>query len=361
MDCLAVDSINYERPGFSLDLDLRLGEGELGVLLGPSGCGKSTALRMVAGLVPPRSGRIFLKGRDITGLPPEKRKVGLVFQDFALFGQLSARKNIEYGPRIAGRGRLERKAISDSLAASFHMGGFIERLPQTLSGGEQQRVALARSLAARPELLLLDEPLSSLDAALRRELREEIRGRVKEAGIAALHVTHDVEEALALADRIFVMRGGRIIESSEAEAIYARPASAFTARLMGSGPLIPVSGMKAEGGFVLAATAFGNFSCPPPPNPSGGKDAPAFIHFNHESVSLLPRGSDALPPGFNLIEGKVLSSTYLGRKKLVILEAPAGAKSQAPAIELELAPSERPVSGSVIRLAVPVEGSFVLY
>lgn len=361
MASLRIEKLRYERSGFSLDLDLELADGEFGVLLGPSGCGKSTALRLVAGLLKEESGGIWLDGRDISGLPPEKRKVGLVFQDFALFGHMSARKNIEYGPKTSGAGRNERKGVADSLSESFHMQGFIERLPSTLSGGEQQRVALARSLAAKPDLLLLDEPLSSLDASLRKELRSDIRSRVKESGIGALHVTHDVEEALAMADRIFIMERGRIRESGRPEEVYLRPESAFAARLMGSGPLLPVLGMEEREGWRLARTAAGIFRCGRARGLQHGSGrvsqelkgkAKAFVHFPHEALHPRTEGS---PETGNILAGRVISSSYLGRKRLILIEAMGSSRDEGLVLELELEAMFNPDAGSIIRLGIPCE------
>jgi ABC-type Fe3+/spermidine/putrescine transport system ATPase subunit len=340
MLALEIRGLRYGRPGFSLDLELGLEEGEFAVLLGPSGCGKSTALRVLAGLLEAEAGSILLRGRELVGLPPEKRRVGLVFQDFALFGHLSARKNIEYGPKIAGLDARARRERASELAEALHIAPLMERLPSRLSGGEQQRVALARSLAARPDLLLLDEPLSSLDASLRRELRAEIRERVKGSGLAAIHVTHDIEEALALADRLFLMEGGRILEAGRPEEVYERPRTAFAARLMGRGPLLPVLGMGMQGLEARVETAFGPFRCPPPPGPLAPGQA-LFLHFAYRAGSL-----EAAPGGEegNCLRGRIVEKSYLGSSRRYRLRAhgtdgSGGAEAEfetGPEIELEL-------------------------
>jgi ABC-type Fe3+/spermidine/putrescine transport system ATPase subunit len=348
---LDITGLEFERPGFSVDVDLALGDGELGVLLGPSGCGKSTVLRLVAGLLHPSRGRIRLLGRDITALPPEARRVGLVFQDFALFGHLSAAKNIEYGPKVAGLDRRAREARTAELAAAFHIERLLPRQPASLSGGEQQRVALARSLAAKPDLLLLDEPLSSLDAALRRELRGEIRERVKAAGVGALLVTHDVEEALAMADRLFLMKGGRILDSGRPEELYERPRTAFTARLMGRGPLIPLRALSHENGEAKARTDFGDFRCQ---LPGDGGGSPLFLHFAADAVRPTSREL-----GEDILSGSVVSSVYLGRARRVTL-APiaglnAGGTEEEGAIEIEVPPAVRPEAGERLHFEIPSE------
>jgi ABC-type sugar transport system ATPase subunit len=174
-------------------VDIRLGEGEIGVILGPSGSGKSTLLRMIAGLLPPEGGSVFLDGRSLDGLPPEKRSLGMVFQDLALFSHMSVRRNIEYGLRMLRMPRAPREETAREFARSFSIERLLERRPNTLSSGEQQRVALARTLAPGPALVLLDEPLSSLDPSLRRRLRIEIAERLRAAAVMALHVTHDID------------------------------------------------------------------------------------------------------------------------------------------------------------------------
>ncbi|KAA2283924.1 ABC transporter ATP-binding protein [Arenimonas fontis] len=218
-----------------LSLDLR--PGELGCLLGPSGCGKTTLLRAIAGLHPPASGALRLRGRDALPLPPEQRGLGFVFQDLALFPHLSVAGNVGFGlHRLQPAARRERVAATLALLGLDGLGG---RYPHELSGGQQQRVALARSLAPRPDLLLLDEPFSSLDADLRGRLRDELRILLKQLGIAALLVTHDQEEAFAFADRVGVMQGGRLLQWAPGFELYHRPATPFVASFVGEGRLLP--------------------------------------------------------------------------------------------------------------------------
>ena len=215
------------------NLSFALGEGELVALLGPSGCGKTTTMRAIAGLLPTRSGAIHLAGIDITRTPANKRGVGLVFQSYALFPHLTVFENAAFGLRLKRLPRAEITRRAKAALASVGLAGFEERLPKALSGGQQQRVALARAIVVEPRLLLLDEPLSNLDTRLRLEMRSELRRLQREAGIAMLYVTHDQVEALALADRVIVMRAGQIEQIGEPEAIYGRPSTDFVARFMG--------------------------------------------------------------------------------------------------------------------------------
>ena len=214
-----------------IDLDAR--RGEFLTLLGPSGCGKTTVLRMIAGLVPPSAGRLAIDGVDITALPSHQRNMGLVFQSYALFPHLSVARNVAFGLEMRGIGRAAiEQRVADSLAL-VRLEDLRRRMPRELSGGQQQRVALARALVIEPALLLLDEPLSNLDAKLREELRDEIRDIQRRLGITAIFVTHDQVEALTLSDRVAVMNEGRLEQVGTPTEIYERPASAFVAAFIG--------------------------------------------------------------------------------------------------------------------------------
>ena len=215
--------------GLSLDIE----PGELVALLGPSGCGKTTALRSLAGLDEPDAGRVVVDGRDITHVPANRRDMGVVFQAYSLFPNMSARDNVAYGLRLRGIGGSERKQRVDELLDLVGLGRHAAHYPHQLSGGQQQRVALARALAIRPQVLLLDEPLSALDARVRRQLREEIRRIQIMVGTTTLFVTHDQEEALALGDRVGVMSAGRLEQIAPPAEIYERPRTAFVAEFVG--------------------------------------------------------------------------------------------------------------------------------
>lgn len=214
-------------------VDLTVAPGEVVALLGPSGCGKSTLLRSVAGLEVPAAGTVRWDGTDVTRLPPDRRGFGLMFQDHALFPHRTVGQNVAFGLRMAGRSRAEQAAGVAAALDRVGLTGFADRSVDTLSGGEAQRVALARALAPEPRLLMLDEPLGSLDRSLRDELATELRRVLGELGLAAVHVTHDQEEAYAVADRIVVMRAGRIERDGPTPEVWADPGSAFVARFLG--------------------------------------------------------------------------------------------------------------------------------
>jgi putative spermidine/putrescine transport system ATP-binding protein len=208
-------------------------KGEFISLLGPSGCGKTTILRMIAGFENPTSGSIKVDGQDITGLKPNQRQLGMVFQAYALFPNLNVGDNIGFGLKIAGMGAEQRRARVDEMLKLIGLPGFEKRYPYEMSGGQQQRVALARAIAPRPRMLLLDEPLSALDAKIRVSLREEIRAIQLDLGITTVFVTHDQEEALSISDRIVVMNAGHIEQLGAPHEIYNKPATRFVATFVG--------------------------------------------------------------------------------------------------------------------------------
>ncbi|WP_369221732.1 ABC transporter ATP-binding protein [Streptomyces sp. R39] len=220
-------------------LDLTVHQGEFLALLGPSGCGKTTALRMLAGFEHPDSGTVLVDGEDVTRVPAHRRDAGMVFQSYSLFPHLNAVDNVAFGMRMRKVRTSERRARAAELLELVGLGDKGERFPHQLSGGQQQRVALARALALRPRVLLLDEPLSALDAKVRLSLREEIRRLQRELGITTLFVTHDQEEALSIADRVAVMRAGRLEQCAEPAELYGRPATAFVAEFVGTMSRIP--------------------------------------------------------------------------------------------------------------------------
>jgi putative spermidine/putrescine transport system ATP-binding protein len=219
-------------PVFS-DIDCGIAQGEFVTLLGPSGCGKSTLLRCVAGLTEVNGGSIHLDGQDLLPLPPQKRGIGMVFQSYALFPNMTVAQNVAFGLRMQRVPQAESARRVAEVLALVELEALADRYPQQLSGGQSQRVALARSLVTRPRLLLLDEPLSALDARIRKHLREEIRRIQRELGLTTLFVTHDQEEALTLSDRILLMDAGRIVQNGSAEALYTEPANAFAAGFIG--------------------------------------------------------------------------------------------------------------------------------
>ena len=216
------------------NIDCRIERGEFVTLLGPSGCGKSTLLRCIAGLTPVDSGQILLDGHDIVPLSPQKRGIGMVFLSYALFPNMTVEQNVAFGLRMQKVKADESQARVREALELVELGNFAGRYPHQLSGGQCQRVALARSLVTRPRLLLLDEPLSALDARIRKHLREQIRAIQRELGLTTIFVTHDQEEALTMSDRIVLMNQGRIVQSGDAETLYTAPVDLFAAGFIGN-------------------------------------------------------------------------------------------------------------------------------
>lgn len=230
-------------------LDLQIAEGEFLTLLGPSGCGKTTILRMIAGLESASNGAIQIGDKDITFEPPRRRDVSIMFQDYALFPHLSLIENIGYGLKMRGIGRAERRASAQRWLDQIGLADLSERLPSALSGGQRQRVALARALITSPGALLLDEPLSALDANLRTQLRGELRRIHREVGTTFVCVTHDQEEAMTLSDRIAVLRNGRLEQLGSPDTLYDKPANAFVANFFGRCTLWPATVADANSGL----------------------------------------------------------------------------------------------------------------
>ena len=236
---IRIEKINksYQQPGNAIhvlkDINIEIEPGDFYFLLGPSGCGKTTLLRIISGLIDASSGKILFGNKDVTNEPPQERNCPMVFQNYALWPHMSVQKNVEFGLQMKGVSSAERKAEALEKLEMVQMAHLASRKPTQLSGGQQQRVALARALASRPEVLLLDEPLSNLDAKLRLTMREEIHRIVKENNITAVYVTHDQQEALSMADKIAVMNSGKVVQTGSPEKIYRRPANSFVAEFIG--------------------------------------------------------------------------------------------------------------------------------
>lgn len=312
-------------------LNLSMKQGELVALLGPSGCGKTTTMRAVAGLLQPVSGRITLDGRDITRTPPNKRGIGLVFQSYALFPHLSVFENVAFGLRLQGVARAEIMRRVTATLASVGLSPYADRQPRALSGGQQQRVALARSIVAEPKLLLLDEPLSNLDARLRLEMRSELARLQRDLGITMIYVTHDQSEALALADRIIVMRQGNIEQIGTPPDIYERPQSGFVAEFIGFENTFPLQGDALKG-------PNGQLPC---------KDAPAAA-----GLAWRPR---AVQLGSGPHRGRVMGASYLGEMVEYLIDSPAGM------IKAETnATAPRHTVGDMLAFDLPVSTAAVL-
>ncbi|GLV49227.1 hypothetical protein TJA_23290 [Thermus sp. LT1-2-5] len=318
---VAVDGVN-----------LAVREGEFFTLLGPSGCGKTTTLRLVAGFETPDQGEVRIAERNVNRLPPEQRPIGMVFQNYALFPNMTVYGNVAFPLRLR---RLPERAVRErvgQLLEMVHLVGLEGRYPRELSGGQQQRVALARALAREPKVLLLDEPLSALDAKIREELRGELKRLQRETGLTALYVTHDQEEALALSDRIAVMREGRVEQLGTPREIYERPANAFVARFVGAGTLVP--GEARDGRFH--------------------RDRPWPVRVEGEGKGyLLLRPEHLRPHPEGFLEGRVVLATYLG--SLVRLEVEA----EGLALKVDVNPLEATRLGERLRLALPEAAPFV--
>jgi len=282
------------------EVSLSVADGEFLVLLGPSGCGKTTTLRMVAGFIEPTSGHVKLGGGDVTLLPPWKRNAGMVFQSYALFPHLTVAQNVAFGLEMRKLPRSDIDKRVDEALALVRLGGLGARLPRQLSGGQQQRVALARALAIRPDVLLLDEPLSNLDAKLRQEVRVEIRELQRQLGLTTVMVTHDQEEALTMADRLVVMNEGSVHQVGTQRDLYERPADRFVAGFVGrttflAGTVEAPGRFRTDGGLGLAIV--------------GDTTGKAALSLRPERLEI---ASGPLPGLDNDLSGTVEFVSYLG-------------------------------------------------
>ena len=285
---LAVDRISFA-----------IGKGELVTFLGPSGCGKTTSLRLIAGLELPSEGEVRIAGRDVSRDPASERNVGMVFQSYALFPHMSVLDNVAYGPTIRGVAKAEARDRARAILEQVGLGGLEARQPSELSGGQQQRVAVARAIVQQPDVLLFDEPLSNVDAKLRRKVRAEIRELQQRFGLTAVYVTHDQEEALAVSDRIVVMKMGQIAQIGTPDELYERPASAFVADFIGDANLI--EGRVTDGIFRAAHLSL----------PVAGEAGTVTATIRPERIRLLPGDS-----------AEILSASYLGsRMEYVVRDA----------------------------------------
>ena len=277
-------------------IDLDIATGEFVSLLGPSGCGKTTALRLVAGFDRPTSGRVVIDGKDVTDVPPNRRDIGMVFQAYSLFPNMTAVRNVEFGLRVRKQGRGDRNRRALELLDLVGLAQAADRYPHQLSGGMQQRVALARALAIEPRLLLLDEPLSALDAKVRVQLREEIRRIQLELGITTIYVTHDQEEALSISDRVAVMYGGKIEQIGPPAEMYGSPATPFVAEFIGT--MNRLVATVADDGW---STTRGCRSGSTPPAGCRGASASCCL-VRPETVDVVPR--ERLHPGRTARRGR---------------------------------------------------------
>jgi len=287
------------------EVTLEVRPGEFVTLLGPSGCGKTTTLRMIAGFEQPDAGRILIGGQDVTGVPSNRRNIGFVFQNYALFPHLSIFENVAYGLRVRGESPGSVASRVAEVLGMVGLAGHEKQFPAQLSGGEQQRVALARAIVIRPRVLLFDEPLSNLDAKLRVQMRHEIRELQRRLAITTVYVTHDQEEAMAVSDRIAVMSEGAIVQEGSAEDLYHRPASEFVARFIGRVNLLPGRLLEIAGEAAQVETLGTRLSVRAIPPGAKAGDAVRLV-LRPEAVSLFA--------GDRGIAASVLARTFLGDK-----------------------------------------------
>jgi iron(III) transport system ATP-binding protein len=296
-------------------VSLEISDGELFTLLGPSGCGKTTLLRLIAGFYPPDAGEIRFGDRRVERLAPYERNIGMVFQNYALWPHMTVRGNVTYGLKLR---RLTGAEIERRLAAGLakvNLGGLEDRYPGQLSGGQQQRVALARALVLNPDILLLDEPLSNLDAKIRVQVRGEIRALQRELGITTVYVTHDQEEALSLSDRVAVMRDGRVQQVAAPKALYERPANRFVADFVGTNNFIPGVCKERSDAHALVETALGPVRARPTADLAAG--AACVLAVRPENLALDGAGE-------NVVDGRVRLAAYLGNTLRYDVETAAG-------------------------------------
>ena len=317
-------------------VDLAIGSGEFFTLLGPSGCGKTTLLRSVAGFLRPDSGSIAVGATRIDTLPPHRRDIGMVFQDYAIFPHLTVAENIGFGLKAR---RMGREEVAQRVAEGLRMvrlEGYADRLPADLSGGQQQRVGLARAMAIRPQLLLMDEPLSNLDAKLRLELREDIRELQRRLGITTIYVTHDQEEALAVSDRICVMRDGRIEQVATPYELYHRPVRRFAAEFVGTMNFLPA---RIDQGFLLFAGQRHRVD--------SSVSGPVEVAIRPEDLSL-----GAAVGGAIVLRATVRKCTFLGREIVHVVDTELGPLVHQAA---NPTPEQLALAGQEVDLSLPTD------
>jgi len=329
-------------------VSLRVSAGDLFFLLGPSGCGKTTLLRMIAGFIEPTAGTIRLAdnadphGRDVTHLPPNKRNTGMVFQSYALWPHMTVFDNVAFGLSVRKVPKDELKRRTTEALEMVQMGQYAQRKPNALSGGQQQRVALARALVIRPDVLLLDEPLSNLDAKLRVDLRAEIRRICKTSGITTVYVTHDQKEALSMADQVAIMQNGRVIQQGPPGVLYRAPASRFVAEFLGETSFLPGT-LDRSGTALTVSTPAGTLTTTNPP-PEGV--AALLVSLRPEALRVI---DDAATPARNTIAGTIEDSVYLGEIAQLTVKIGGGHTLRVAQLNPALT---RPTPGTPVSLTI---------
>jgi ABC-type Fe3+/spermidine/putrescine transport system ATPase subunit len=328
-----------------LDLDIR--PGEFLTLLGASGCGKTTVLRMIAGFQRPSAGRVLFGERDVTGQAANRRDIGFVFQNYALFPHLSVFENVAYGLRVK---RLPGSGIASAVEAGLRqvgLAGFGDRMISELSGGQQQRVALARAIVIQPRVLLFDEPLSNLDAQLRVQMRSEIRRLQRELKITTVYVTHDQEEAMAISDRIAIMNAGRIVQIGTAEELYRRPGTAFAATFLGEANLVKCRIVEVAADLLTLAVGDSRWTISSAAGGSLGAEVEAVVR--PEAIKLSATGH-GLP-------GQVVSATYLGSKVDYVVRI---GDQNLRVVQSDPAAGSRFAEGAAVDVTLPQAGVQIL-
>ncbi len=309
---LRLTGIKKHYPDFKIDISFNANDGEILTLLGPSGCGKTTTLHIIAGFIEPGEGRIFLNDHNVTYLPPHMRNVGLVFQDYALFPHMNVFSNIAFGLRMHGWSKKDMEKRVKNLLHLIRLPKYENRIVTELSGGEQQRIALARALAPNPDILLLDEPLSALDALLRKELRSEIKRIQRELKITTVYVTHDQEEALALSDKIVVINDGHVEQAGTSYDIYNRPKTRFVAHFVGITNMINARVTGSDGYFTELTSPEGSFTVHFPKKLARGSDVVLFVR--PEKCLVKKDGKN-----MNTVSVRIINFEYLGDSTVITL------------------------------------------
>jgi spermidine/putrescine transport system ATP-binding protein len=347
-DALAVD-----------ELTLSIERGRFYAMLGPSGCGKTTTLRMIGGFEDPTAGRVYLGGDEVTDQPPYKRDVNTVFQSYALFPHLTVERNVAFGLERRKTSRDEtRKRVGEALEM-VQLEGYGKRKPSQLSGGQQQRVALARALVNRPRALLLDEPLGALDLRLRKQLQIELKRIQQEVGITFVHVTHDQEEAMTMADTIAVMSAGKIEQAGSATDLYERPQTEFVANFLGLSNLIDAQVRSTEGSLCRIETHDGAHLHVPADRIARHQGVEVKVGVRPEKITLLPTGAPA-PDGANVLRGTVIVASFLGVSIQYLIRAAGGEELTVIAQNIDGSEPDAFAAGREVQLAWDPRHTFVV-
>ncbi|MFJ9776618.1 ABC transporter ATP-binding protein [Kitasatospora sp. NPDC101157] len=334
-------------------LDLTVPQGSFFALLGASGCGKTTTLRMIAGLEEPTSGTVLIGGQDVTALPPYKRPVNTVFQSYALFPHLDIFENVAFGLRRRGKKDVRKQV--DEMLELVELGQYARRKPHQLSGGQQQRVAVARALINHPQVLLLDEPLGALDLKLRRQMQLELKRIQTEVGITFVHVTHDQEEAMTMADTIAVMNGGRVEQLGAPADLYENPATTFVANFLGQSNLLPAEVTGGAGEDLLLSVAGTRLAVPRARCAAGAERV--HLGVRPEKITIT-HATEQVAEGRNKLAGTVLDSSFIGVSTQYVVRTDGG--QEVTVFEQNMERDARIVPGAAVQLHWNPAHSFAL-